>query len=84
MFHQPSAPFHQHGAGSFREISNVDDSRLFSVAEANELARILCRLPERLRVYGIEGQQFDLGARFSPEVERAIERWFSKSPPLVM
>ncbi len=45
----------------------------FSVAEAFELARTLGRLPERLRLYGIEGQWFELGTEVSPQVRRAVE-----------
>lgn len=45
----------------------------FGVAEAIELARTLGRLPERLRVYGIEGQQFELGTEVSPQVRQAVE-----------
>ncbi len=45
----------------------------FDVAEAIELARTLGRLPERLRVYGIEGQRFELGTEVSPQVRRAVE-----------
>jgi hydrogenase maturation protease len=44
----------------------------FGLAEAIELARTLGRLPKRLRVYGIEGRRFDLGAEVSPEVQRAV------------
>ena len=43
------------------------------VAEAIELARVLDRLPSRLRVYGIEGRRFELGAELSPEVNAAID-----------
>ncbi len=46
----------------------------FGVPEAIELARTLGRLPSRLRVYGIEGRQFEVGAGISPEVERAGEQ----------
>lgn len=45
----------------------------FGIAEAIELARVIGHLPGRLRVFGIEGRQFDLGVRISPEVERAVE-----------
>ncbi len=41
------------------------------LAETIELARALGRLPKRLTVFGIEGRQFALVARMSPEVERA-------------
>jgi hydrogenase maturation protease len=43
------------------------------VAQAIELARALDCLPARLRVYGIEGKQFEIGSPVSPEVERAVE-----------
>lgn len=45
----------------------------FGVAEALELARILNRLPKRLRVFGIEGRRFDVGSEVSPEVSCAVE-----------
>ncbi len=43
------------------------------VAEAIELARVLGRLPARLRIYGIEGQRFEPGTAISPELDSAIE-----------
>jgi len=45
----------------------------FGVAEAIKLARLLDRLPNRLRVFGIEGRRFDVGASASPDVVRAVE-----------
>jgi hydrogenase maturation protease len=45
----------------------------FSVAEAVELARALNQLPPRLRVYGIEGKNFDSRVGLSPEVEAAAD-----------
>lgn len=45
----------------------------FDIGKGIELAQALKRLPARLRVYGIEGRQFERGANISPEVERAIE-----------
>jgi hydrogenase maturation protease len=45
----------------------------FDIGQAVGLARILRRLPARLRVYGIEGQRFDVGTDPSPEVRQAIE-----------
>jgi len=44
----------------------------FGVAQAIELARALNRLPARLRVYGIEGTNFEIGGSVSPEVEKAV------------
>jgi len=43
------------------------------VAEAIELSRSLGRLPQSLRVYGIEGRRFDLGASLSPELRAVLE-----------
>jgi hydrogenase maturation protease len=45
----------------------------FGVAEAIELARTLDQLPECLRLYGIEGKNFQPGEILSPEVESVIE-----------
>ena len=44
------------------------------VAEAVELARELDRLPERLVVYGIEGESFEVGEGLTPVVEGAVEQ----------
>ncbi len=44
-----------------------------SVAEAIELARNLGRLPEQLLVYGIEGENFQLGETLSPHMNEVIE-----------
>jgi len=44
----------------------------FGVAEAVEMARTLGRLPGELIVYGIEGADFSLGAKLSPDVELAV------------
>ena len=43
----------------------------FGVGDAVELARSLGRLPERLEVYAIEGEDFRVGEALSPAVERA-------------
>lgn len=43
----------------------------FSVAEAIELARALGELPQRLIVYGIEGESFDVNGALSAGVEKA-------------
>jgi hydrogenase maturation protease len=43
------------------------------IAEAIELSRALKRLPARLRIYGIEGQNFELGTAPLPEVVEAVE-----------
>jgi hydrogenase maturation protease len=43
------------------------------VGEAIQLAKALGRSPKSLRVYGIEGKQFDRGCEISFEVKRAVE-----------
>ena len=45
----------------------------YGVVEAIKLARILDRLPKRLRVFGIEGRLFDFGSKISAEVMCAVE-----------
>jgi hydrogenase maturation protease len=47
-------------------------SHAFGVAEAIELGRALQRLPSRLIVFGIVGEQFASGASISPAVLQAI------------
>jgi hydrogenase maturation protease len=46
----------------------------FGVAEALELARVLNRLPARVLVYGIEGNDFEIGHPMSPEVLIGAEK----------
>lgn len=45
----------------------------FSIAEAVEMARALGRLPERMVIYGIEGNEFGWGTGLSPEVEEVLD-----------
>jgi len=49
-------------------------THMFGPAEAIELGRALGRLPKRLRIYGIEGAKFELGAEPTPEVMAAVDR----------
>ena len=44
------------------------------VGDAIELARTLGRLPDRVVVYGIEGERFTAGERLSPAVEDAVQQ----------
>jgi len=44
----------------------------FGLHEAIELARALHRLPQRVIVFAVEGQQFEAGATLSGEVEAAV------------
>ncbi len=48
-------------------------THLIGVAEAVEMARALDRLPERLIVYGIEGEAFGFGEGLTEPVARAVE-----------
>ena len=43
------------------------------VGEAIELARALGRLPQRVVVFGLEGERFEAGTRLSASVEAAVE-----------
>jgi hydrogenase maturation protease len=54
-------------------VSTTASTHSLGVAEAIGLAQVLQCLPARLRVYGIEGRQFEPGVEISPEVQRAIE-----------
>ncbi len=47
-------------------------SHTFGVAEAVEMARLLGRLPERMRVIGIEGADFSSGQDLSPAVAEGV------------
>jgi hydrogenase maturation protease len=47
-------------------------THLLGLADAVELARVLGRLPERLRILGIEGGSFGWGDPLSAEVEQAV------------
>lgn len=51
-----------------------ESSHGLGVAEAVELARVLGRLPPRLVVYGIEGEDFGMGDGLTPAVAAAVER----------
>jgi hydrogenase maturation protease len=75
-----------HGAGppgSVHVLDAGDPGRLgvlqpvsthsFGVAAAVGLARALGRLPSRLVIYAIEGLDFGVGRRLTPEVDRAVD-----------
>jgi hydrogenase maturation protease len=44
----------------------------FGVAAAIELARAVGQLPPRVIVYGVEGEDFSMGAQLSPTVRAAV------------
>jgi hydrogenase maturation protease len=55
------------------ELRSAPSTHLVGVAEAIELGRALGRLPARVIVYGIEGEQFVAGEELSPSVAAAID-----------
>lgn len=60
------------GRHQVASIRNNTSTHTLGVAGAIELAYVLDQLPIRLRVYGIEGSRFELGAEISPQVQRAV------------
>jgi len=54
-------------------VRSSSSTHAVGVAEAIELARTLGRLPAHVIVYGIEGAQFEAGARLSDPVVTAID-----------
>jgi len=60
------------GKQAFASVRNLSSTHGFGVAEAIPLAHALDRLPARLLVYGIEGQQFESGGPVSAEVESGV------------
>ena len=60
------------GRQPLASVSTNASTHGLGVAEAIELAYVLDQLPIRLRVYGIEGRRFELGAEISPQVQRAV------------
>ena len=49
-------------------------SHAFGLAEAVELARMLNKLPAHLKIFGVEGINFDFGESLSPKVQESIPR----------
>jgi hydrogenase maturation protease len=49
-------------------------THVYGPSEAIELARVLGRLPPRMRIYGIEASQFQPGAPVSREVLAAVDQ----------
>jgi len=62
------------GSQALPSCFSVTSTHGLGVAEAIELARALGRLPARLRVWAIEGLQFDLGSDVSPPIRQATEQ----------
>ena len=55
-------------AGALRSSTHA-----FGVADAVSLAAAIGRLPARLEIYAIEGEDFSLGAPLSPAVARTVD-----------
>jgi len=49
-------------------------THVFGPAEAIEIGRALGRLPRRIRIYGIEAREFELGSEANAEVLEAVDR----------
>lgn len=65
---------HDAAAGPLPAAYARGSTHAFGLSEALELARVLGRLPARVRVLGIEGRDFEHGEGLSPEVEAAVGR----------
>lgn len=70
----PAGTIHRHdaGKGPLPATFSRGSTHAFGLAEALELARVLGTLPDRVRVFGIEGRDFAHGEGLSPEVEAAL------------
>ena len=54
-------------------LTGSTSTHALGLAETVELARALGRLPERLTVYGIEGERFEAGTDLTPAVSAAVD-----------
>lgn len=71
----PAGTVHRFDASAAQlpaELFGASSTHTLGVAEAVELARTLGKLPERVLVYGIEGQSFRFGKGLTPKVEAAV------------
>jgi hydrogenase maturation protease len=60
-------------SGSTAVETTISSTHGFGVAQAIDLLKTLGKLPRRVRLLGIEGQYFALGAPVSPQVQRAVK-----------
>ena len=74
---RPPGTVHEHDAGTLghRPSPGVDlgGGHLLGISEAIALARAMDRMPDHLRVIGIEGGSFELGLGLTPEVDQACD-----------
>jgi hydrogenase maturation protease len=72
------------GDGTLPAAGLRSSTHAFGVADAVGLATALGRLPARLEIYAIEGEDFSLGAPLSPAVAQTVDalgtRLAAKSP----
>jgi len=54
--------------------TTISSTHGFGVAQAIELLKALGKLPKRIRILGIEGQYFALGAPVSPKVREGVAK----------
>ena len=71
---EPPGTLHRYAAadGPLPAAFSSFSTHGFGLAEAIELARALGKLPRRLTVYGIEGEDFRSGEGLTPAVEAAV------------
>jgi hydrogenase maturation protease len=62
------------------QLFGAASTHALGLADAVELARSLGRLPRRVLVYGVEGENFDFGAGLSPAVAAAADRLTQEVP----
>lgn len=68
----PGTVRHWDDPAALTAIRFAKSSHVLGVAEALELATHLGRLPQAVRVVGVEGGDFSAGAGLSPEVAAAV------------
>lgn len=54
--------------------TTISSTHGFGVAQAIELLRAMDKLPKKIRILGIEGQYFALGAPVSPKVREGVAK----------
>ena len=78
------AVMHQGNTGRIHRLEASSDrlpmdffkysSHAFSLAEAVEMSRVLNRLPKKLVVFGVEGENFSFGDTLSPSIVAAAKK----------
>lgn len=68
----PTGTVHEWEASRRFTFQSPGSTHGLGLREAIELARAIGCLPRRLRIYGIEGKNFEVGAPVSAEVNRGV------------